>query len=111
MESTLDEQINQLKKTIAEMDSQRAILGNETVDAALVPLHKKLAELESQVELSVITPPEIANTPTQVSNAALYGCGWFDCHDPASRSRGHAGDHGQCLTAPGQHQSRRMVGM
>jgi len=59
MSSSLNEQINQLKQTIAEMESQRAILGDETVEAALVPLHKKLAEIESQVELSVETPREL----------------------------------------------------
>jgi class 3 adenylate cyclase len=53
MSSSLDEQINQLKHTIAEMESQRDALGDEPVEAALVPLHKKLAELESQVKPSV----------------------------------------------------------
>ena len=59
MSTTLEEQINQLKHTIAEMESQRDALGNETVEAALVPLHKKLAELESQGEPSVESPPEM----------------------------------------------------
>jgi class 3 adenylate cyclase len=59
MSRMMDEQINQLKHTIAEMESQRAILGDATVEAALVPLHKKLAELESQIELSVKEPQEL----------------------------------------------------
>ena len=37
MTSTLDEQINQLKQAIADLESQRPILGDAAVDAALVP--------------------------------------------------------------------------
>ena len=44
MSTKLDEQIKQLKRTIAEMESQRAVLGEATVEAALVPLQQKLAE-------------------------------------------------------------------
>jgi hypothetical protein len=47
MSETRDEQIKKLNQTIAEMESQRAILGNDTVEAALVPLQKNLAELEA----------------------------------------------------------------
>ena len=36
MSITLDEQINQLKRTITEMESQRAVLGDATVEATLV---------------------------------------------------------------------------
>jgi class 3 adenylate cyclase/tetratricopeptide (TPR) repeat protein len=50
MSPTLDEQIEQLKHTIAEMESQRDALGDEVVDAALAPLLHKLDELVSQLE-------------------------------------------------------------
>ena len=33
MSTTLDEQINQLKQTIADIESQRSILGDEAVEA------------------------------------------------------------------------------
>jgi class 3 adenylate cyclase len=59
MSSTLDEQINQLKQAIAEMEAKRAVLGDATVEAALVPLHKKLAEIETQVEPSVDEQQEL----------------------------------------------------
>ena len=59
MSFTLDEQINQLKRTIAEMETQRAVLGDAAVDAALVPFHQKLAELEAQIEPSEPIPPEL----------------------------------------------------
>ena len=36
MSIALDDQINQLKRTIAEMESQRVVLGDATVEAALV---------------------------------------------------------------------------
>jgi hypothetical protein len=36
MSITLDDPINQLKRTIAEIESQRAILGDGVVEAALV---------------------------------------------------------------------------
>ena len=58
-DSTLDDQINQLKHTIADLESQREILGDETVEAVLVPLHKKLAKLESQGKPSVETSQEL----------------------------------------------------
>ena len=38
MSTTLDEQINQLKQTISEMEAQRSVLGNAAVDASLIPL-------------------------------------------------------------------------
>ncbi len=59
MSATLDEQINQLKHTITEMESQRAVLGDASVEAALVPLHQKLAGLEAQIEPSGPIPPEL----------------------------------------------------
>lgn len=48
MSSSLDEQINQLKQAIAEIDAQRSILGDAAVEAALVPSRQKLADLEAQ---------------------------------------------------------------
>ncbi|UCD99635.1 MAG: AAA family ATPase [Chloroflexota bacterium] len=48
MPPTLDEQINQLKQTIADIESQRSILGDEVVEASLIPIRKKLADLESR---------------------------------------------------------------
>jgi hypothetical protein len=36
MSITLDDPINQLKRTIAEMETQRAVLGDGVVEAALV---------------------------------------------------------------------------
>ena len=59
MATTLDEQINQLKQAIDEIEAQRAILGDEAVDAALVPSRQKLSKLESLVELSVEKPEEL----------------------------------------------------
>ncbi|MGW8181150.1 MAG: adenylate/guanylate cyclase domain-containing protein, partial [bacterium] len=50
MVATLDEQINQLKQAIAELEAQRAILGDEAVEAALIPSRKKLANLEALVD-------------------------------------------------------------
>ena len=35
MSTTLDEQINQLKQTMADIKSQRSILGDEAVEASL----------------------------------------------------------------------------
>jgi class 3 adenylate cyclase/tetratricopeptide (TPR) repeat protein len=59
MSTSLNEQIEQLKNTITEMESQRALLGNDTITAALIPLKEKLAMLEAQVE-----PPDPVQ-PTQ----------------------------------------------
>ena len=50
MSPTLHEQIAQLKQTMAEMEAQRALLGDEVVDAALVPLRNRLSDLQTQVE-------------------------------------------------------------
>ena len=50
MSPVLEEQIKQLKRTITEMEDQRGMLGDATVEAALVPLQQKLAELEAQIE-------------------------------------------------------------
>ena len=45
MSPTLDEQIEQLQHTIAEMESQRDSLGDDVVEASLAPLRQKLDEL------------------------------------------------------------------
>lgn len=45
MSSALDEQVEQLKRTIDEMETQRSALGDEFVDAALAHLKHKLDEL------------------------------------------------------------------
>ena len=58
MSTTLDELIKQLKQAIADLEAQRSVLGDEVVDAALVPSRQKLAELESQVKQSEKTPHE-----------------------------------------------------
>jgi class 3 adenylate cyclase/tetratricopeptide (TPR) repeat protein len=62
MSPTLDEQIKQLIHTIVEMEAQRDALGDEVVDAALVPLQLKLDEL-----VSLLEPPgePISEPPTQ----------------------------------------------
>ena len=59
MATTLDEQITQLKNAIAEIEAQRSILGDEAVDAALVPSRQKLAELEAQVGIAEQISPQI----------------------------------------------------
>jgi len=45
MNQTLHEQIQQLKKTIRDMEAQRSSLGDDVVEAALAPLEGKLIEL------------------------------------------------------------------
>lgn len=67
MSTSLEEQIKQLKITIAEMESQRTILGEDTVTAAPVPLRQKLAELEMQIE-----PPEPELPNQQRKLVALF---------------------------------------
>jgi len=60
MPPTLEEQINQLKGTIVEMEAQRAVLGDEFVDSTLDTLRDKLSELESkskQLSLEASAPP------------------------------------------------------
>jgi class 3 adenylate cyclase/tetratricopeptide (TPR) repeat protein len=59
MSPTLEEQIYQLKQTIAEMESQRAVLGDDVVEAALIPLRQKLTDLEANAESSVEKTPEM----------------------------------------------------
>jgi class 3 adenylate cyclase len=59
MSATLDEQINQLKQAIVEIEAQRSILGDAAVNASLVPFHQKLADLEAQVTPSREEPPAL----------------------------------------------------
>jgi predicted ATPase/class 3 adenylate cyclase len=59
LSTSLDDQINQLKGTIAEMEAQRANLGDAAVDSALIPFKQKLAELEAQAKPSREEPVEI----------------------------------------------------
>ncbi|MFN2266366.1 MAG: hypothetical protein ACK2UM_19070, partial [Anaerolineales bacterium] len=58
MSKTLDEQINQLNQTIADIESQRSILGDEAVEASLRPIRQRLADLESQIEAIREAPQE-----------------------------------------------------
>ena len=51
MSPTLDDQIAQLKHTIAEMESQRDSLGDEVVEASLAPLKQKLEQLSALLEV------------------------------------------------------------
>ena len=67
MSISLEEQIKHLQHTIAEMESQRVILGEDTVTAALVPLKQKPAELEMQIE-----PPEPELPNQQRKLVALF---------------------------------------
>jgi class 3 adenylate cyclase len=59
MSTTQGEQINQLKQTIAEIEAQREILGDEAVKASLVPIRQKLADLEAQAKSLREEPTEI----------------------------------------------------
>ena len=58
MSTTMNDQISQLKQTIAEIEAQRSILGDEAVEASLEPIRQKLADFEAQVEKPVELPPE-----------------------------------------------------
>ena len=51
MPPTMEEQINQLKGTIAEMEAQRSVLGDDFVDSTLETLRDKLADLEANAEM------------------------------------------------------------
>ena len=55
------EQITQLKTSMKALEAQRAVLGDQSVDAALVGLRLKLAELEQgrlpQERLPAESPP------------------------------------------------------
>jgi len=57
MSPALNEQINKLKSTIAELEGQRAVLGNEFVDSTLTTLQEKLIDLEALAgQLTLKTP-------------------------------------------------------
>ena len=62
MSPGMEEQINKLKSTIAEMDAQRAVLGDEFVDSTLETLRAKLSDLETQLEQLT---QESLNPPTR----------------------------------------------
>ncbi len=59
MSGTLEEQINQLKQTITEIEAQRPILGDSAVETSLEPFRQKLAFLESQLESLGDEPEEL----------------------------------------------------
>ena len=44
-----DEKIEQLKQAIVELEAQRSILGDDAVEAAIVPSHRKLYEVMAQI--------------------------------------------------------------
>jgi class 3 adenylate cyclase/tetratricopeptide (TPR) repeat protein len=62
MSPTIEEQIERLKNTIAEMEDQHDALGDNFVRKAVEPLYEKLAELNHLLESSKSPPPE---TPIQ----------------------------------------------
>jgi hypothetical protein len=53
MLSTLDDQINQLRQTIADFESQRFILGDGGVDDSRTLLCQILADLDPEVDRSI----------------------------------------------------------
>ena len=59
MSSALQEQINQLKTTIVELEAQRAVLGDDFVDSTIETLQEKLADLE-------IKAAQLTQEPTSV---------------------------------------------
>ena len=59
MVAILDDQINQLKQTIADIESQRSILGDQAVEASLLPIRKKLADLLAQAESQSEEPVDV----------------------------------------------------
>ena len=58
MSPTIDEQIERLKNTIADMESQREALGDLFVEKAVEPMREKLSELNRLLEASKLPPPE-----------------------------------------------------
>ena len=59
MSSSLDEQINQLKGTITEIEAQWSIHGDATIEAALFPMRQNLADLVEQAAAFRKEPPVI----------------------------------------------------
>ena len=58
----MDEQVEQIRKAIADLEAQRSVLGNATVEAAITPLRQKLEELEQQ---AVSQQEETSAIPTR----------------------------------------------
>ena len=58
MSPTIEEQIERLKSTIAEMEAQRDSLGEAVVQQALHPLLEKLAELNRLLEVPKVSAPD-----------------------------------------------------
>ena len=58
MSPTIEEQIERLKTTIAEMEAQRDALGDSVVQKAVEPLREKLAELNQLLEVSKVSTPD-----------------------------------------------------
>jgi predicted ATPase/class 3 adenylate cyclase len=56
MSPTIEEQIEGLKHTIAEMEAQRASLGDAVVDAGLLPFKRKLDELVAMLQAAEAPP-------------------------------------------------------
>jgi len=59
MSKQLDDQIIQLKQTIADIESQRPFMGDTAVDISLEPFRQKLADLEAQAASDREEPPVI----------------------------------------------------
>jgi len=57
MSPTIDEQIERLKNTIADMESQREVLGDSLVQKAVQSMRDKLSELNRQLEASRLPSP------------------------------------------------------
>jgi hypothetical protein len=57
MSPTLEEQIERLKSTIAQMEEQRDSLGDEFVDHAMLPFQQKLSELITLLQAGEAAPP------------------------------------------------------
>lgn len=56
MADSIEVQVQQLREAIAALQGQRAVLGDATVDAALVPLKQQIEALNSRSELRVVSP-------------------------------------------------------
>lgn len=56
MADSFQVQVEQLQEAIAALQRQRTVLGDATVDAALVPLKQQIEALTSRAELRVVSP-------------------------------------------------------
>ena len=97
-----EDQIQQLKQAIADLEAQRHILGDETVEAALIPLQNRLSELDSQVEQAAEITPAMPARQRKLVTLLYYGRGRLNSHDPRPRSRRQPRADGKCLAAPGR---------